>query len=184
MKKFLCIMTVALVFVCVLCCSVSAATPQSRILDAIEAVAPAKLYKEYKVSFENLAKQVTLDDNQADEIIALINEVDAKVDFTNIDHMVDLSEEDRAFCIEKLDAACAIAGVSYTLSESTTPETKGDVVATFYVNDKAIGAIDTHAVKKTGLADYPSVSILAIGAVVMALAAVAFVGTKKFVLSK
>lgn len=184
MKKILSVFAVVLAFVCLLSVSVSAATPQSLVLEAIKKVAPAELYAEYKVSLENLAKQVTLDEDQANEIIELIEEVGEKVDFAGAEHMEDLSAEDRAFCIEKLDAACVIANVTYTISVADTPEKAGDVVCTFYYNGKSIGTIDTHEVKKTDMADYPAATALAVGAVVVALAAVAFVGTKKFVLSK
>ena len=123
-------------------------------------------------------------EDQADDIIELIEAVDKEVDFANVEHMADLSAKDREFCLEKFDAACKIANVSYTLTDAENSAVKGDVVCTFFYNNKEIGTIDTHVVKKTGRADYPSLTVLVLGTAVMALAAVAFVGTKKYALSK
>ena len=184
MKKFIKVIAVSLALVSILCVSAFAATPQEDVINAIEAAVPAELFAEYEVALENLAKQVPVDENQAKEIIAIIKEVTAKVDLAKVEHLADLTAADREYVLDKLDAACAIADVTYTLTLSNTPDIKSDVVVNFFYENKSIGAFDSHEVKKTGGEDYPAATALVLGGVVLALAAVAFVGSKKFVLSK
>ncbi len=184
MKKFLKVIAVSLALVSIFCVSAFAATPQERIITAIEAAVPAELFNEYKVSLENLAKQVPVIDGEADTIIDLIEEVTTNVDISEVEHLADLSDGDRSYVLDKLTEACAVVDVTYTVTESNSPDIIGDMVITFYYDGSSIGSLDTHEVKKTGGADYPAANILVIGGAVLALAAVAFVGSKKFALSK
>jgi len=184
MKNFLKVIAVSLVIVSMFCVSAFAATPQERIIEAIEASVPTELYKAHEIELDNLAKQVPVTDQEADAIIAIIEEVTATVELDSVNHLADLSESEREYVLAKMDEACTMVHVTYTITESTSPEIAGDAVINFYYEGQKIGDFDTHEVKKTGGEEYPAATVLAIGAGVLALAAVAFVCTKKFVLSK
>lgn len=184
MKNIIKVIAVSLVVISMLCVTAFAATPQERIIEKIKASVAPEVYAEHEVELDNLAKQVPVTDAEADAIIAIIEEVTATVDTTTAEHLADLTNADREYVLGKMDEACDLVNVTFTVTESNSPAINGDAVVNFFYNGEKVGDFDTHEVKKTGGEDYPAATALYIAGGVLALAAVAFVCTKKFVLSK
>lgn len=161
--------------------SASAATKQDIMSAAAEAI-PSSYEELYKVQLENILSQIDVSSEQADQIVALINEVKGVItDKGGSLHFYTASE--RKYLAGKLAEACEILNLTYTITFKTSNLAHvNDVYATIFTADgRKLCDLDGDIIKRT---DVPATGdnsgmVALLGVAVVALAAGTVVVCKK-----
>ncbi len=173
MKKILCVAIAIVLAVAVFAVPVSAATPREKVASAVKAAIPKAYNDLFVASVDNILNQVEVTEDQAAQVIAIIDETKAKLpDRGHSLHQY--SDEEIAYATEQFGKACAVLNITYKIVAKKGAIHVGDIVCELYYNNTLIGVLDGDiGVKKTGADMSNTVSALAIagGAVLMAAAA-------------
>lgn len=179
MKKFVSILAVLLCFAMLAMPFVGHAEASQDVLDALEEAIPAKYQTLYMAQAKNLLAQIEVSDEQADQLIAIID--DLKNAMTDQgDSLDDYSKEDQAYFLGKFAEAMEILGLNYRLAEKDKELHENDIVCYVYNADgELLIRLDGDvAADKTDAADNGTVYLVLAGAF-LALSGAAFVFTRK-----
>lgn len=182
MKKFIAVLALCLLMVGMVAMPVSAATPKETILNAAEENLPEAVMKEYRPLFENILSQITVTEEQAEQVVDCIEE--SRAFFKNYKGL-SLSEytpEEREFALDMVARICEILGLTAKYSPSSDPKHEHDIVCEIYnAAGQKLADIDPDAVKKTNVPESNvNYTYVVLAAVLMAGTAAAVVLGKKF----
>lgn len=184
MKKVLSVCIACLLLVGMMACagvSVSAATPKEEIIAAAKAALPDAYEAKYLPTLENVLSQITVTADQADEVIAAIEEAKESVKTDKGDSASEYTQAEREAVLAQVDVACTALGITYEIVDAENPTHKDDVDCKIYnAAGKEIGSVDAD-VKKTNAPDMTAFAALV---AMLALAAGAAVYGKKLVASR
>lgn len=176
MKKILVLISVLLLAVSVLALPVSAATKS----DLLEEAAKSPVYKYVKVAVENAARTVEITEEQADQILPIVQRAVAAIPEDNGPTFRNpgehhYTEEQLAIVMECIDEICEILGFTYEfVDDDYAPMHDGDYIFTVYDQDgKIIFEYDGDAVKKTSAATEIDTRVVLASAVVVLVIGVA-----------
>lgn len=184
MKKFVAVLAICLMMVGMISLPVAAeAIHKEEMIEAAREHMPAELFNEYLPLIENVLSQVSVNEDQADQVIACIEEAR---DFFKNYKGISLSEylpAEREFALEIVDRICEILGLNAVYTHSEDPEHYNDVVLELY-NDagQKIADVDPDAVKKTNIPETTATPVnytYVVLAVVLLLGSVAAVMVSK-----
>lgn len=146
----LCLLVVGVVTMTVM--PVSAATPKQEILNYVEENLPDKYVKSYLPLAENVLKQVTVDAEQAEQVIACIEECKAVITTDKGGSLSDYSAKEIKFVMAQFATACDALNLTLTYELVETPKHKNDIVCEIYnAAGQKLADIDLDAVKKTNV---------------------------------
>lgn len=182
LKKFIAVLMICLLMAgmaATMATSVSAASPKERLIDVCKEQLPEPMLKRYLPSIENTLAQVSVSEEQADQVTACIIESREYFDSTGGYKGVSLSEytvEQQRYAVAMVARICNILNLRYEIVPSSDPKHTQDVVFIFYnAAGQKLGEFDGDAVKKTDTPyDEPTTSPVNYGYV--ALAALLVVG--------
>ena len=186
MKKLIAVLVLCLMVAGMMATAVapvSAATPKERMLDACEEYMPEPLLKEYRPLIENILRQITVSDSQADQVIACIKESrEFFKEYKGIS-LHTYTAEEREFAVNMVSRICEILGLTAKYGYSTDSDHVHDMICEIYdANGNLLGILDGDAVKKTNApeTETPAVNYgYVVLAAVLALGAAAAVVTGK-----
>lgn len=184
MKKLLSVLLACLMLAGVMASavvSVSAATPKESMIDACEEYMPEPLLKEYLPLIENILRQISVTQDQADQVIDCIKE---SREFFKEYKGVTLhlyTPEERLFAVDMVARVCEILGLTAKYSYSTDADHHNDLVCEIYNADgQLLGILDGDAVKKTNAPESDvNYTYVVLAAVLLVGAAGAVVAGKK-----
>ncbi len=178
MKKTISIV-LALVFALSLCVVPTfAATPADKVASSVKAAIPSAYKNLFEATIDNIIKQIDISEEQANQIIALIDETKATVkDEGHTLHLYSVKED--SYLLAQFDKACKILNVTYKYVLKKNAVHEGDVICDIYYNGVKIGSLDGDiSVKTTGADVNGNVVVLSVVAGIALLAAAAFVFKK------
>ena len=186
MKKLITILVMCLLvtgLVATAVAPVSAATPKERMLDACEEHMPEPLLKEYRPLIENILRQITVSETQADQVIECIKESrEFFKEYKGIS-LHTYTAEEREFAINMVSRICEILGLTAKYGYSTDSDHKDDMICEIYdANGNLLGILDGDAVKKTNAPETETAAVnygYVVLAAVLALGAAAAAVTGK-----
>lgn len=183
MKKTIAILALCLMMIGMVAMPVSAATPKETILNAAETNLPSAVMKEYRPLFENILSQITVTEEQAEQVVDCIEESRA---FFKSYKGLSLSEytvEEREFALDMVVRICEILGLTAKYTPSASPKHDGDMVCEIYnAAGQKLADIDPDAVKKTNVPESNvNYTYVVLAAVLTIGTAAAVVLGKKFV---
>ena len=186
MKKFVAVLALCLIMVGMVAMPVSAEPMHKEaMIEAAREHMPDALFKEYLPLIENVLSQISVEKEQADQVIDCIEE---SRDFFKEYKGNSLSEYDhheREFAIEMVDRICEILGLNAVYTHSDDPEHHNDVVLEIY-NDagQKVAEMDPDAVKKTNVPETAAAPVnytyVVLAAVLLLGAVAAALVSKKF----
>ncbi|MBO5929638.1 MAG: hypothetical protein J6Q42_06445 [Clostridia bacterium] len=183
MKKFLSIVSVCFLLVAMMVAiatPVFAATPKEEILAAAKKYFPAEEYEKHLPTMENVLQQIEVTAEQAEVVIANIENVSKIVTEEKGFSVSEYSEKEREALLKELDVACETLEIKYEIKPAANPTHKGDVDCVFIVEDKPIANLDGDIVKKTDVAESTvNYGLILVAAVFAAAAAVVALRGKK-----
>lgn len=178
MKKIVSVLlTIALLTTLALCVSADDAA-KTRIYEAAKAACPAELQAKYLGTVQNTLNQIDVTAEQADAVIAIIDEAKAEIDLSQGVSLSEYKAEDRDKAINYVNKAAEILDVTVTFEAAPNPVHKGDMIAIVTYNGAKIADIDGETVKVTG-GNAASTALFAV--VSIALAGASVVVAKKYV---
>ncbi len=150
MKKTL-LMILSVLMIASLIVSVSAADDASaKVLEKFKEVCPEKYYDIYLGQAENILNSVEITDEQANELVAILNDANS----IYVDKGASLeayNSTEQAKAIEYFKEACDILDVTAVMENNTSTAHEGDAYYKIYKNDGTlIGTVDGDPVKVTG----------------------------------
>lgn len=176
----LCVLVVGMVAMSTV--SVCAASPKQDIIDFIKKDLP----KEYADSFlplaENLLKQITVDAEQAEKVIACMEECKAVLNEEKGPSLHAYNKEEITFVLEQFAEACEVLNLTFTYELVQTPVHENDIVCEIYnAAGQKLADVDFDAVKKTNVPESEvNYGYVALAAALMLGAVVAVFVGKKF----
>ena len=180
MKRIICAVLVA-VMALALAVSASAATKQD-VIDKFEASVPENYHPLILGQVENILNQIDITEEQADKLIALMDETAANMSkFTDKGHSLEAYvSEERDFCVGQFSEACDVLGLTYTISTKANGYHSGDEVYSVYdASGKKLGDLDGDIDVKTTDKVETSVVLPAAAVVLAVLAGFSAVVAKK-----
>ncbi len=178
MKKIISIL-LTLVLLFTLAVSVSADdAAKAKIYDATKAACPVAYQATYLGTVQNVLNQIEVTAEQADAVVALINEAKAVISDKGAS-LSDYLAEERALIIDYINEISDVLGLAVTFKASDSAVHEGDMVAVITYNGAVLANVDGEVVKVTG-GNASSTALFAILA--LAFAGVSVVATKKYVL--
>lgn len=175
MKKVMSIVSVCLLLVGMMVLTVvpvSAATPKEDIIAAIKENVPAEYFEKYLPTIENTLQQVEVTAEQAEAVIANIEEAKKAVKEDKGDSLSEYTQVERQAVLAEFDTACKTLGVEYEIKPAAKPNHEGDVDVVIKVDEKTVAVVNGDAVKKTNAPDSAVNYGLVVLAGVLAAAAV------------
>lgn len=187
MKKIIAVLTSVMLLVGMLAMCVSAATVTKS--DLLNEAAKSPVYKYVKVSLENAARNVEITNEQAEEIlpivqraVAILNEDHGPTEANDASHVF-YTQEQADGVIECIDEVCAILGYTWKMTPKANPVHPGDgIFQVFDQNGKLVYEYDGDAVADTSAAPVSNADTwvyLSVGTVLLALGLAALAVSKK-----
>lgn len=179
MKKILCMAIALVLAVAAFAVPVSAAAPKEDLAASVKAAIPKGYNDRFVATVDNLLKQVDVTREQADQVIAIINETTSKVKDKG-SSLHEYTKDEASYLLSQFGKACAVLNITYKLVAKKNAVHTNDVVCELYYNGAHIGTLDGDSgVKQTGADLSGSVSGLAIAGGVLLLAAASVFVFKK-----
>ena len=178
MKKTISILLV-LVFALSLCVVPTfAATPSQKLASAAKDAIPTHYKDRYEVIVDNVLNQISVSEEQANDVIAIINETTAKIKDKG-QSLHSYTDDEKAYVLGQFDKACKVLNLTYKVIAKKNPVHKGDVIYELYYNGAKIASLDGDtAIKTTGTDVNGNIVAISLVAGVALLAAAAFVFKK------
>ena len=160
---------------------VSAATPKERIVTSAEENLPKDIVSYYLPTIENILSQVTVSEEQADQVIDCILESRKYFEATGGfkgPSLHDYTDEQVRYALQMVYHVCDILNLRYEYVPSTNPKHTNDMIFIVYnASGQKLGEFDGDAVKKTNVPDGEvSASATPVNYGYVALAAVLVIG--------
>lgn len=184
MKKLIAILVLCMMITGIVASAavpVSAATPKERLIECSKENLPEPLLKAYLPAIENILAQISVSEEQADQVSACIVESREYFESTGGFKGISLSEytkEQQSFAVAMVARICDILFLRWELTLSTDPKHTNDLVFIVYnASGQKLGELDGDAVKKTNVPDAEvSASATPVNYGYVALAAVLVIG--------
>ena len=188
MKKWISLLLVCLLLVgtvATMIVPVSAATPKESLIAAFKDAVPKAYVEMYLPMVENVLRQITVTQEQADGVMECINACKNTIK-TDKGHTLHLyTVEERYFMLDQFKIACEILNLTYKISMSTDPDHVTDVVYTVYdAAGNPLADFDGDIVRKTNTAYEVDGSLALLAAVLLTGAVAAVAYGKKYVASR
>ena len=175
MKKFIVVLMACVLLISVFAVSVSAATPNQEVLDAITKVVKGTSAEQHLPVAKNLLSQITVTEEQAKAVIADIDGASKLVDKDSGKSLDDYPADVVNQIVAYLDSSCETLGIGYNLVPAEDADHPDDFVAVFYLKETGKKLIEFDGdvpVKKTNtdlsVTDYllmTAAALLAVGSV-------------------
>lgn len=156
--------------------------------DLLNEAAKSPVYKYVKVSVENAAKNVEVTDEQAAQLLPIVQKAVAIVDKDNGATVSsggkrNYTEAQVKGIFECIDQACAILDLHYTFAPSANPKFAGDGEFRVYdANNKMIFDYDGDAVADTAVEESTGSAVVLASGIVLLVAGIgaAYVAKKRY----
>ena len=156
--------------------------------DLLAEAAKSPVYKYVKVAVENAARNVEVTDEQAAQLLPIVQKAVAIVDKDNGNSVgngktANYTADQVKGVLECIDEACAILNLHYTFTPAANPEHPGDCVFRVYdATGKMIFDYDGDAVADTAVEESTGSAVVLASAVVLLVAGLgaAYVAKKRY----
>lgn len=178
MKKTISLL-LALVFALSLCVVPAfAATPAERVASSVKDAIPSAYKDLFVATIDNVINQISVSEEQANQVIAIVDETKAAV--KDKGHSLhSYTAEEKNYVLGQFDKACKVLNITYKMVAKKNAVHANDVVFDLYYNGAKIGSIDGDvSVKTTGADVNGNVVALSVVAGVALMVAAAFVFKK------
>ena len=176
MKKIVAVLMLLVLTVGMMALPVSAATPKEQLIACTRENMPEQLVTKYLPAIENTLRYITVSQEQADQICAIIVETREYFETTGGFKGVTLhyySREQQMYAVDVVAEICEILGLTSRYTFSTDADHDFDVVITIYdAAGRRLAIMDGDAIKQTNVPYAVNYTYVA-GAVALLLAAVA-----------
>ena len=174
MKKRIFAIVVAVVMLCALMVPTFAATKS----DVLAEMEKSPVYKYIKTSVENAARTIEVTEEQADQLIAIVQAFIETVPEDKGPAAKAYTDAEIEAVITSIDKVCAVLNLTYKFVPN--PNDASDSILNVYDEEgKLIFEYNGNAVADTAAASTSAPVYFTIGAVLLAAAAVALVASKK-----
>lgn len=112
MKKVLCIAIALVLAVAAFAVPVSAATPKEELAASVKAAIPKGYNDLFVATVDNVLKQIDVSKEQADQVIAIINETTAKVKDKG-SSLHEYTKDEVSYILAQFGKACSVLNLTY-----------------------------------------------------------------------